>query len=75
MLVIERRIMIYKELMKQIEEKEITITRLALELMIAPNNLHAAIKGKIPFYKKYRVLIAEFFGKSEEELFPGIEEI
>ena len=67
--------MIYTELQKVIDERGISVMRLALELMIPPNNLYAALKGDIPMYPRYRKSISEFFNKPEEELFPGIEEI
>jgi lambda repressor-like predicted transcriptional regulator len=67
--------MIYIELLKQIESKGITINQLALELKISPTSLYSAVKGEIPFYPKYRKLIAEYFNKEESILFPGIEQI
>lgn len=58
-------------LLRVITERNITILQLAMKSGVNPSDLYQALKGKIPFYPKWKRLIAEYLQMSEEELFGG----
>ena len=65
--------MYYKTLRKAIKERELSQSQLAMNCNIHPCNFSKAILGRTEFFVGYKKKICEYFGKSEEELFPADE--
>lgn len=59
------------KLLEIIKERKISKLQLAMKAGVVPSDLYQAINGKIPFYPKWKHLIAEYLQMSEDELFGG----
>lgn len=60
-------------LLKLLEDREISKLQLALNCKITPSDLYRAIKGKKPFYPKWRKNISKYLNVEESFLFNGKE--
>lgn len=58
-------------LLKLLNEKGISKLQLALKCQITPSDLYSAIKGKKPFYPKWKHKITQYLGVSEDVIFDG----
>lgn len=63
----------YKKLLSAIEDRNISVRKLALMANITPQSLYAAIHGKSFFWPGWRRRIAEALGEEESALFPEVE--
>lgn len=63
----------YKNLIKVLEEKNISRYQLAKGAKIAPPDIYKCFSGKQPFYPKWRKNIAEYLGVNETDLFDEVK--
>lgn len=59
----------YKNLIKVLEEKNMSRYQLAKGAKIAPPDIYKCFSGKQPFYPKWRKNIAKYLGVNETDLF------
>lgn len=63
----------FKNLMKVLEEKNISRYQLAKGAKIAPPDIYKCFSGKQSFYPKWRKNIAEYLGVNETDLFDEVK--
>ena len=59
----------YQNLIKKMKQKNITTHKLAKLSNIAPQDLYAAIAGKVPFFPNWRKRVAYVLDSNVEDLF------
>lgn len=63
----------YKNLIKVLEEKNMSRYQLAKGAKIAPPDIYKCFSGKQPFYPKWRKNIAKYLGVNETDLFDEVK--
>lgn len=61
---------LFEEILK---ERKLSKLKVAMDAGISPGDFYQALSGKIPFYPKWRRLLAECLDLKEDDLFPKDE--